>query len=327
MLKKINITDLDAFRIGNAQNIAAGTGCTVIICEEGAVAGVDVRGGSPGTRETDALNPCNLRQSIHAVILAGGSAFGLDAAAGVMQYLEEKGIGRDVEVAKVPIVCGAILFDFKCGDFKIRPDKEMGYEASQNAFYQSFCEGNFGAGTGATIGKTKGIEFAMKGGVGTACYQVGKLKVGAVMAVNCVGDIFDQQQNKLIAGVLADDKRSVANSEQIMMENYAKTTDFFSGNTIIGTVITNANIDKAQANKLASVSHNGIARAVRPAHTVFDGDTIFTMATGEVEANADVVGILAAHAVEQAIINAVKQAKTAYGYKAYQDLADEKSAL
>lgn len=319
-MKKINISDMGEFRIGSAQNKPAGTGCTVIICEEGAVAGVNVRGGSPGTRETDALDPCNNRQSIHAVILAGGSAFGLDAAGGVMQFLEEKGVGRDVAVTKVPIVCGAILFDLKCGDYRIRPDHQMGYDACLNAYIELPEQGNIGAGTGATIGKTKGTEFAMKGGLGMACFQVGALKVGVVIAVNCVGDIFDQTENCLIAGVLSDDKRSLASTEEIMLSNHEDKTDLFSGNTIIGTVITNAKLDKAQANKLASISHNGIARGVRPAHTVFDGDTIFTMATGEVEANPDVVAILAVRAVEQAILNAVKKAEAAYGYKSYEDI-------
>lgn len=319
-MREIDITEIDGFHIGNAQNPMAGTGCTVVICEDGAVAGVDVRGGSPGTRETDALNPCNLRQSIHAVLLAGGSAFGLDAAGGVMRFLEEKGVGRDVAVAKVPIVCGAILFDLKCGDYRIRPDGQMGYDACRNAYTEQPRQGNFGAGTGATVGKTRGIEFAMKGGLGIACFQVGKLKVGAVMAVNCVGDIFDSTENRLIAGALKNDMCSLAASEEIMLENYEDRTDIFSENTVIGTVITNAKLDKPQANKLASVSHNGIARAVHPAHTVFDGDTIFTMATGEAEANPDVVGILAARAVERAIVNAVRNAETAYGYRSYREI-------
>ena len=240
-----------------------------------------------------------------------------------MRFLEEKGVGRDVAVTKVPIVCSAILFDLKCGDYRIRPDQQMGYDACCNAYSELPKEGNIGAGTGATLGKTKGAAFAMKGGLGMVGYQVGALKVGAIMAVNCVGDIFSQQENRLIAGVLRDDKKSLAGTEEIMLGNYEDKTDFFSGNTIIGTVITNAKLDKPQANKLASVSHNGIARAVRPAHTDFDGDTIFTMATGEVDASPDVVGIMAARAVEQAIINAVKKAETAYGYTAYQELEDE----
>jgi L-aminopeptidase/D-esterase-like protein len=319
-MTRLELTQLKDFLIGNAQNKEAGTGCTVIICENGAVAGVDVRGGSPGTRETDALNPANLRQSIHSVMLAGGSAFGLDAAGGAMQFLEERGIGRDVAVTKVPIVCGAILFDLKCGDYRIRPDRQMGYEACQNAYLKQPEEGNWGAGTGATIGKAKGEAYAMKGGLGMACFQAGELKVGAIMAVNSVGDIFDPQENRLIAGTLNEDRKSLADSEKLMLASYEDKTDFFSGNTIIGTVMTNAVLTKAQANKLASVSHNGIARTVRPAHTIYDGDTIFTMASGRIEAGMDAVSILAVRAVEQAILNAVKKAETAYGYKAYTDL-------
>ncbi len=318
-MKEIQITEIEGFRIGSAQQETAGTGCTVIVCEQGAVAGVDVRGGSPGTRETDALNPCNIRESIHAVLLAGGSAFGLDAAGGVMEFLEEKGIGRNVAVAKVPIVCGAILFDLKCGDYRIRPDKQMGYAACRNAYTEFPRQGNFGAGTGATVGKARGTEHAMKGGLGIACFQVGSLKVGAVMAVNCVGDIFDGEGNRILAGALSDDKNTIAGSEDFMLSNYGDQTDFFSENTIIGTVITNAKLTKSQANRLASVSHDGIARAVRPSHTAFDGDTIFTMATGKVEANADVAGILAVRAVEQAIINSVKNAKSAYGYPSFEN--------
>lgn len=322
-MKEIQIAEMEGFRVGNAQNEASGTGCTVVIYEEGVVAGVDVRGGSPGTRETDALNPRSIRENIHAVLLAGGSAFGLDAAGNVMQFLEEKGVGRDVAVAKVPIVCGAILFDLKCGDYKIRPDRQMGYDACRNAYTLLPEQGNFGAGTGATVGKAKGTEYAMKGGLGIACFQVGSLKAGAVMAVNCVGDIFDGRANKVIAGALNDDKRTFAGAEDLLLSNCRDKTDFFSENTIIGTVITNAKLSKAQANRLASVSHDGIARAVRPSHTVFDGDSIFTMATGKVDANMDAVGILAARAVERAIINSVQYAKAAYGYPSFGDFSEE----
>lgn len=319
-MKQIDFSDIGGLKVGHAQDFQAATGCTVVICEEGAVAGVDVRGGSPGTRETDALNPVNLRKSIHAVLLAGGSAFGLDAAAGVMQYLEERGVGRDVKVMKVPIVCGAILFDLKCGDYRVRPDKKMGYEACRNAVAGAFPIGSVGAGTGATIGKVRGLDYAMKGGIGSFCLQAGNLQVGAVMAVNCVGDIFDEQANKLIAGVLGDDKKTVGSTERLMIENYRNDTDIFSGNTVIGVVATNAVLTKAEANRLASVSQNGIARAVRPAHTTFDGDTIFTMATGRVKADPDVVGILAVRSVEGAILRAVKSAESLAGYPAYRDL-------
>jgi len=202
LIQSADIRDIPGIYVGHAQDMAAATGCTVIICEDGAVAGVDVRGGSPSTRETDGLSPVSLRQKIHAVLLAGGSAFGLDAAAGVMQFLERRGIGRDVQVTKVPIVCGAILFDLLCGSHSIRPDREMGYAACQNAYDQKqrhnvafetagIAEGNIGAGTGATIGKARGREFAMKGGLGICCLRVGELLVGAIVAVNCVGDVYD----------------------------------------------------------------------------------------------------------------------------------------
>ena len=305
-------TELDGIQVGHAQDFKAATGCTVVLCEEGAVAGVDVRGGSPGTRETDALNPGSACKTIHAVLLAGGSAFGLDAAAGVMEYLEERKAGRDVRVTKVPIVCGAILFDLMCGDYRIRPDREMGYEACRNAGGE-LREGSVGAGTGATVGKISGHEYAMKGGLGACCLKTGGLLVGAVMAVNCVGDVYDAKANRLIAGVLRQDKRSVGSTEEIMIRNFRDNTDFFSGNTVIGVVATNAKLDKAQANKLASMSQNGIARAIRPAHTIYDGDTIFAMATGRVEASLNETGILAAREEEGALMRAEKKAESLGG--------------
>ena len=320
-MEQVNFTDIGGIKVGHAQNFEAATGCTVVLCEEGAVAGVDVRGGSPGTRETDALNPVNIRKSIHAVLLAGGSAFGLDAAAGVMQYLEEHHVGRDVKVTRVPIVCGAILFDLKCGDYRVRPDQRMGYEACRNAAASPFPTGSVGAGTGATIGKTRGLDYAMKGGVGSFCLKTGNLMVGAVMAVNCVGDIYDAQKNRLIAGALSDDRKTVVSSESLMVENYRNDVDFFSENTVIGVVATNAALTKAEANKLASVAQDGIARAVRPAHTTFDGDTIFAMATEKVKADFNVVGILAARSVENAILQAVKSAQPLAGFPAYRDLS------
>lgn len=319
-VREIEFTDLPGIRIGNAQDLKAATGCTVVLCENGAVAGVDVRGGSPGTRETDSLDPRNARQKINAVLLAGGSAFGLDAAAGVMRFLEEEGVGRDAGVGKIPVVCGAILFDLKCGDPRIRPDKAMGYEACRNAFSGECPQGNIGAGTGATIGKINGPEYAMKGGLGTFALNVGELMVGAAIAVNCVGDIYDGQAGRLIAGVLNPGKKSIGNTEEIILRNYSDRTDFFSGNTVIGVVVTNARLSKSEVNKLASVSHNGIARAVRPAHSIFDGDTLFAMSAGNVEARLDAVSVLAARVVEQAILRAVKSAETLYGYTAYRDL-------
>lgn len=320
-MQKVKINEIQKFAVGHAQDFTAATGCTVIICEDGAVCGVDVRGGSPGTRDTDALNPVNNRKSVHAVLLSGGSSFGLDAAGGVMKYLEEHKIGRDVGVTVVPNVCAAILFDLKCGDYKIRPDEKMGYESCVNAFSkQPFSSGNFGAGTGATIGKIRGGAYAMKGGIGSCAFRHKNLFVGAIMAVNCVGDIFDSQTGKIIAGARADDGKTFIGSENVILEQYNRKIDIFSGNTIIGCVITNARLDKTQATKLASLGQNGLARAVRPAHSIYDGDTVFAMCTGEVSATLDAVGILAAAAVEGAIIDAVKNADSLEGFTALKDI-------
>lgn len=319
-MNEILVNEIEGIKVGNAQNINGPTGCTVVICEDGASAGVDVRGGSPGTRETDLLDPVNLVDKIHAVVLSGGSAFGLDAASGAMQYLEERNIGFDVSVTKVPIVCSAVLFDLVIGDHRIRPDKDMGYEACKNAELNECKEGNVGAGTGATVGKILGPNNSMKGGLGCYALQVGELQVGAVIAVNCLGDVIDPSTGKIIAGVLKEDKISFANTEEIMISRYGEKKNLFSGNTTIGVVVTNGKFTKSEMNKVASMAHNGYGRAMRPAHSIFDGDTIFTMATGKVDADINVVGLLAARVVEQAVVRAVKNAKGILGYKAYRDM-------
>lgn len=317
-MKVIEFTDIEGIEVGHAQNLNAATGCTVLICRNGATAGVDVRGGAPGTRETDLLSPVNMVQKIHAVMLAGGSAFGLDAAAGVMQYLEEKKIGFDVGVTCVPIVCGAVLFDLTFGDFKIRPDKEMGYTACLDA--GRHCpQGNVGAGTGATVGKILGMNRAMKSGLGSYAVQAGDLKVGALVAVNCLGDVIDPQTGKKLAGPLRDDGKTMDDTEEIMIQSYADRKNLFSGNTTIGVVATNAALDKAQATKLASMAHNGYARTMRPAHTMVDGDTIFTLSTGSVPADLSVVGLLAARVMERAVVNAVINASSLCGLKSHAD--------
>jgi L-aminopeptidase/D-esterase-like protein len=328
-MEKIDIRDIAGFRIGQEQNLEAGTGCTVIICGEGAACAVDVRGGSPGTRDTDALSPLNNRKHIHAVMLSGGSSFGLDAAGGAMRFLEERGIGRDVEVARVPNVCAAILFDLKCGSSRIRPDAAMGYAACENAFRGgAFQSGNFGAGTGATVGKSRGIRYAMKGGIGAAAFRLGALEAGAVAAVNCVGDIV--RDGAIIAGALGDDRRSFADSERIILENYLSDRDFFSGgddcggdcgeNTVLGCLITNAAFDKAGAARLAGQGQNAIARRIRPAHSIFDGDTVFALCCGAVKTTIDAAGILCAAAMEAAVLDAALNARTLHGYPAMTDL-------
>lgn len=319
-MQEIPFGNIQGIRVGHAQNLEAATGCTVIICEQGAVAGVDVRGGAPGTRETDLLRPENYVDRVHAVLLGGGSAFGLDAAAGVMQYLEEKEIGFDVGVTKVPIVCGAVLFDLTCGDFRLRPDKAMGFQACINSEKESFAEGCVGAGTGATIGKFFGMEHAMKSGLGTSCVQVGELVVGAMVAVNCLGDVVDPGSGKIIAGAYQTDPFKFMCVEDGMTGQYDKTGNLFAGNTTIGVVATNAALSKAQAQKIASMTHNGYARTMRPAHTMFDGDTIFCLSTGSVLADVNVVGMLAARAMEQAVLAAVKKSRSLCGFRAYQDV-------
>ena len=322
-MEEINFTDIGGITVGHAQDFDAATGCTVVLCEKGAMAGVDVRGSSPSTRETDGLNPVNVRDHVHAVLLTGGSAFGLDAAAGVMQFLEEHGVGRDVEVAHVPIVCGAVIFDLKCGAADVRPDKEMGYAACKNAGTGPIDIGSVGAGTGATVGKIKGQAYAMKGGLGTCAYQLGDLKVGALIVCNALGDIYDAGARRIIAGALCDDKQRLEGTEHLMLGEYGCVTDLYASNTVIGVVATNAKLTKPEANKLASIAHDGLARAVRPAHTTFDGDTLFTMATGEAHANFNVVSVMAARAVETAIVRGVRAAESLGGAPACKDLFGE----
>ncbi|SNS79450.1 L-aminopeptidase/D-esterase [Anaerovirgula multivorans] len=319
-MQEIQFTDIEGIKVGHQQDLAAATGCTVVICEKGATGGVDVRGGAPGTRETDLLNPVNLVDKLHAVVLAGGSAFGLDAASGVMEYLEERKVGFDVGVTTVPIVASAVLFDLTVGDYKVRPDKAMGYAACENATNQHCPQGTIGAGTGATVGKFLGGDYAMKGGLGTYCIQVGDLKVGALVAVNCLGDVIDPKTGKIVAGALTSDYQSFANTESVMVQQYSSKKNLFNGNTTIGVIVTNADLSKAQANKIASMTHNGYARTMRPAHTMVDGDTIFTMATNKVAAEINVVGLLAAKAMEEAVQRAITEATSLVGIKSYKDL-------
>jgi len=319
-MQEIEFTAIGGIRVGHAEDLKAATGATVIISEAGATVGVDVRGGAPGTRETDLLNPVNLVDRVHAVLLAGGSAFGLDAAAGVMQYLEERKIGFDVRVTRVPIVCAAVLFDLTIGDHRIRPDKEMGYRACLNAGSAECRQGSVGAGAGATVGKILGMERAMKSGLGWYALQAGDLKVGALVAVNCLGDVVDPLSGKKVAGPLNEDRRTLADTEAIMIGAHAAKKNLFSGNTTIGVVAANVAFTKAQATKLASMAHDGYARTMRPAHSMVDGDTIFAMSTGNLEADLSVVGLLAARVMERAVIAAVTNAEPLCGLTCWADL-------
>ncbi|SFH72263.1 L-aminopeptidase/D-esterase [Tindallia magadiensis] len=301
------------FHIGHSQHWEAATGCTVVICPKGATAGVDVRGGAPGTRETDLLNPVNLVDKIHAVLLAGGSAFGLDAAGGVMRYLEEKGYGFDAKVAKIPIVCSAVLFDLPVGNAQIRPDASMGYKASLNSEKNCFQVGSIGAGTGATVGKLKGYHRAMKGGIGYGALQSGALEVSALVAVNALGDVIDSGTGEILAGLRTEDGKGFAETEKIMIGNREENKVSLNGNTTIGVVMTNGIGTKSQMTKIASMAQNGIARSIRPSHTMVDGDTIFAMSSGDIEADTSLMGVMAAIAVERAIIDGVTKAEDLAG--------------
>lgn len=304
-MRIININDIEGFKLGHAQNREAMTGCSVILAPEGAAAGVDVRGGGPATRETDALMPGRLVDKIHAVVLSGGSAFGLDAASGVMRFLEEQDIGFDSGAGPVPIVSAASLFDLGLGDPSVRPDAAMGYEAAKNAFLgKPFMQGSVGAGTGASVGKLYGMDRATKSGIGYYACCEGELKVAAIVAVNSLGDVFDEDGSQ-IAGLLSEDGEELISTEDEILKNVRDKRNLFGGNTAIGCILTNARLDKAGCGKIASLGHNGMARVIRPVHTAFDGDSLFCMASGYVDADPLAIGILAEKMVSRAIINAI----------------------
>jgi L-aminopeptidase/D-esterase-like protein len=306
------ITDVPGISVGHATNERAMTGCTVVLCpKQGAVAGVDQRGGAPGTRETDLLRPMHMVQRVNAVLLSGGSAFGLDAASGVVRWLEEHDLGFDTRVAKVPIVPAAILFDLDVGDASVRPDPAMGYAACQAATNAPVAEGRVGAGTGCTVGKVLGPGQASRGGLGTASVDLGGgVVVGALVATNAFGDVVDPKTGEILAGARAVIGGGFADTLATIKGLVGKTLLRFAGSdTVIGVVATNARLSKEQANKVAQMAHDGLARAVRPAHTMFDGDTLFALATGQKRADVNLVGAYAAEVVAQAIVRSVRAAK------------------
>ena len=315
MVKEIPIMDVGGFRIGHAQNVEAATGCTVVLFDRMSCAGVDVRGGGPASRETQILSPVAHADAINAVLLSGGSAFGLDAAGGVQKYLEEQGIGFDTGVAKVPLVSQSCLFDLGVGRVDIRPDAAMAYEACQNAGYDAPAEGNVGAGTGCSVGKYRGMERAMKAGFGTYAVEVGPFKVGALVAVNALGDIFEDGTQ--IAGLLRKDRKTLSNTLRELTEDLAALP---GGNTTLGIIVTNAALNKSQLTKVAGMAHNGYARAIRPVHTMADGDSIYALSTGSIPGDVNVIGALAATVMEKAIIRAVKAAGSGWGLPGYEEI-------
>ncbi len=309
------ITDVAGIEVGHFSDPRRPTGCTVILAREGAVAGVDVRGAAPGTRETDLLAPGNLVQQVHAVMLAGGSAWGLAAADGAMRWLEERGVGLDVRFGTLPIVPAAVLFDLPAGDPRIRPDAAAGYAACEAASTAAPAEGNVGAGSGALVGKLFGLHRAMKGGIGTASITVNGVTVGALIACNALGDVLDPDTAQVVAGARTEDGGALLDTRRALLRGELPKPLLAGTNTTLGVIATDAVLTKVQANRLASVAHDGLARAINPVHTMSDGDTLFAMATGRVPLEGDapgmtVLGTMAAEVVARATLRAVRAART-----------------
>ena len=315
--KEISIADMKGFRIGHAQHEAHATGCTVILPDKKAVCGLDVRGGGPASRETQLLNPLMSNDGINGLLLSGGSAFGLDAAGGVMKYLERKKRGVKVGDAIVPIVVGSCIFDLGCVDGSVRPGQKMGWEACLDSEQNIERNGNVGAGMGATVGKIYGADRSMKSGLGCYAVQVGTLQVAAIVVVNAIGDVFEMDSQKELAGLLSKDKSRMIESETEAVK-LLQMASMLSLNTTIGAIITNAGLDKAEMNKVAAMASNGIARTIRPVNTSMDGDSIYAMSVGKVKSCADVVGTLAAHVMAKAVNRAVLETEEKYGYKSAQ---------
>ena len=320
MMRQIHLSQIPGFLVGHAQDVDNATGCTAILCKDGAFAGVDVRGGSPASRETELLRPENTVQQIHCVMLSGGSAYGLEAGDGAMAFLEEQGIGFDVGIGRVPIVCGASLFDLELVSAKRRPDKAMGYAACQNAWRGGEpAQGNVGAGTGATVGKFYNTERMMKCGIGIWAGQIGDVQCGAIVAVNALGDVVDWESGRILAGLLNEDRTGFADTRRCMYQELQKSRNLWSGNTTIGCVITNARLDKCQCRKAAVIAHDGYAQSIRPAHCTVVGDTLFVMASGQLEVAPDSFFALASGGGARAVKQAALTAAPAYGLKAAVD--------
>jgi len=328
MRRSSSITDVPGIRVGHASNFKALTGCTVILCEEGATGGVDIRGTAAATRQIDALSPLHLVDQIHAILLTGGSAFGLDATGGVMSFLEERGKGFDVIKTKVPSVPTAVIFDFGIGDHRVRPDRKMGYQACLNASTK-VEEGSVGAGTGATVGKLFGIERAMKGGVGTSSILGPKgLVVGAVVVVNAFGDVLDPKTGRILAGARRSNKSLYfANSARWIKAGVSRkqfgavdSSDSSPFNTTLGVIATNANFSKKEIHQVAQIAHSGLARMISPLHSTFDGDLIFAISYGKKIVDVNTVGLLGKEALMESVKRAITKADGFGIIPAYKDI-------
>lgn len=321
MLHRIDIKEIKGIRIGHAEDTCGGTGCTVCIAPGGAPCGIDVRGGGPASRETELLKPTAAAECVHAVILCGGSAFGLAAADGVMKYLKERDIGFETAYGVVPLVAASSVFDLPCGDSTAYPDSSMGYKAAVASEMNDPREGNFGAGTGATVGKMHGAEFAMKSGQGICALQHGDVQAGALVVVNALGDVYDGK-NTVLAGMRRADGGGFADSSRCLAEEGLHVWDKngAAANTTIGFVVTNGIFTKTEMNKIAALASNGLARSIRPVNTTADGDSLYALSTGGTKADLNQVGELAALAVEKAVRRAVLTAQAAHGFAALRDL-------
>ncbi len=312
-MQEIEFMEVGGFRAGHAQDLEAGTGCTVLLFDHCAPAGVDIRGGGPASRETPLLDPRMDAKGIHALLLSGGSAFGLDAAGGVMRYLEERDIGFDTGITRVPLVCQSCIFDLAVGRPDIRPDAAMAYQACMSASRSPLENGCTGGGTGACVGKYRGRQYAMKTGIGTYAVQTGGIRVGAIVVLNALGDIFDIDTGEQLAGMRTEDGGGLRQTEQALWEDAGQLHDLFTGNTTIGAVLTNGAFTKAELGKIASMTHNGYARTIRPVHTTADGDSIYALSVGTQTADLNAVGSLAAYAMGKAIGRAVTSAVPMFG--------------
>ena len=320
-MREIPVTDVGPIFIGQTEDSKAATGCTVLIAPQGMHAGLDVRGGGPASRETFLLNPLTAAQSIHAIVLAGGSAFGLGAANGVMQYLEEHDIGLDTGAARVPLVVQSDIYDLSIGDASVRPDAAMGYACAQLAMESpNYRDGCFGAGCGATVGKYAGIDYCMKTGIGGYAVQIDELKIGALVVLNALGDIYDWKNGRQIAGLLNERKDALRSTAELMRQSYEVRENKFTGNTTLCVVFTNAGFSKPQLCKIAGMAHNGLARSINPVHTSADGDSIYAVSIGELRADQDLIGTLSAEIISEAVIRAVESADGAFGHPCLRDL-------
>lgn len=310
LIKEINICEIDGVSIGHAQDDEAKTGVSVIYFKNGAQAGCDISGGGPASRETPLTDPLTADNPLNAVVLSGGSAFGLAASDGVMRCLEENGVGYNTGYALVPLVCQSCIFDLGYGKNNVRPDAAMGYEACKNAM--TACDdamGNVGAGTGATVGKLMGMKQAMKAGLGIHAIQVGELQIAAVVVVNAFGDIFNPENGQKVAGLMDPTRSTFLDLEQMFLQFMSAPKDLFNSNTTIGCIITNAKFDKAKLNKIAAMTRNAYARCINPVGTMADGDSIYTCSVGEVVSDVNLVGTLSAKVMQKAILKAIEASK------------------